>query len=93
MKGWRPSPAMGRPAKNMRARSRSCWVSAGRFSAPSLPRSRASVSRASSSKRMLLDRKAEVIRGDLFQLVGLVEDHGGGLGQNAGVGRAGGLAA
>ncbi len=52
--GWRPFPLMGNPAKNMRARSRSCCVTAGRLPAPSLPRSRASVSRANSSKRTLL---------------------------------------
>ena len=40
---------------------------------------------------MLLDRQAEVAGGDFFELVRLVEDDGRGLGQNAGVGRAGGL--
>ena len=30
---------------------------------------------------------AEVVGGDLFELVGLVEDDGGGVGQDAGVGR------
>jgi len=52
--GCRPSPVIGSPAKNIRARSRSCCVTAGSFSAPSLPRNIVSVSRASSSKRTLL---------------------------------------
>ncbi len=43
-------------------------------------------------KAHVADREAEVARRHLFQLVRLVEDHGGGLGQNAGIGRAGGLA-
>ncbi len=39
-------------------------------------------------KANVRDREAEVIGGDFFELVGLVEDHGGGFGQDAGVGRA-----
>ncbi len=50
-------PIAGRPIKKMRERSRSCCVCAGRFSAPSLPRRRMSVSRARSSKRMLLTER------------------------------------
>jgi hypothetical protein len=34
---------------------------------------------------------AEVVAGDLFELVGLVEDDGGGFGEDAGVGGSGGL--
>ena len=34
---------------------------------------------------------AEVVGGDLFELVGLVEDDGGGFGEDAGVGGVGGL--
>ena len=34
---------------------------------------------------------AEVVGGDLFELVGFVEDDGGGFGEDAGVGCAGGL--
>ena len=34
---------------------------------------------------------AEVVGGDLFELVGLVEDDGGGFGEDAGVGGIGGL--
>ena len=44
-------------------------------------------------KANVADRKAEVTRSDFFQLMRLVEDHRRGLGQNARVGRAGGLAA
>ena len=43
-------------------------------------------------KANVRDGEAEVTRGDLFELVGLVEDDGGGFGQDAGIGRAGGLA-
>ena len=42
-------------------------------------------------KADVADREAEVAGGHLFQLVRLVEDDRGGFGQNAGVGRAGGL--
>ena len=36
------------------------------------------------------ERAAEVLRGDLFKLVGLIEDDGGGFGEDAGVGRIAG---
>jgi hypothetical protein len=42
-------------------------------------------------KTEIADGEAEVLRGDFFELVRLVEDHGGSLGQDAGIGRAPGL--
>ncbi len=40
---------------------------------------------------MIAEANTEVVGGDLFELMGFVEDDGGGLGQNAGVGCIGGL--
>jgi hypothetical protein len=48
---------MGSAAKNMRARSRSCCVTPGKLLRAFLPRSSTSVSRANSSKRMLLTER------------------------------------
>ncbi len=42
-------------------------------------------------KAHIADREAEVARGHFFKLMRLVEDHRRGLGQNARIGRAGGL--
>ena len=75
----------------MRARSRSCWVSGGQaFRALLAAQQRIGVARQL-FKANVADRKAEVTGSHLFQLVRLVEDHRRGLGQNARVGRAGGL--
>ena len=56
-----------------------------------LARRRISVSRASSSKRAVREADAEVVGGDVFELVGLVEDDGAGVGEDAGVGGSAGL--
>ncbi len=49
------------------------------------------MSRASSSKRALERSDAEVLAGDVFELVGFVEDYGRGFREDAGVGCARGL--
>ena len=82
----------GQPAKNMRARSRSCWRERRADCVGALFAAQQGFGVAGQLfKAHVADREAEVAGGDLFELVGLVEDHGGGLGEDAGIGRAGGL--
>jgi len=91
-KGMRPGPAgnpadsVGRIAKNMRERSLRM------AQALSIADVLASLPSASGRRRgefvdaLVAEADAEVVGGDLFELVGLVEDDGGGFGQDAGVG-------
>ncbi len=77
---------MGRLAKNMRERSRSCWVAAGHAVGAFLA-AQQQVNVADEFVEADVARpRAEVAGGDLFEFVGLVEDDGGGFGQDAGVG-------
>ena len=84
---------MGNPAKNMRARSRSCCVTAGMPVRAFLAAQQHVGIARQLFKAHIAHREAEVAGRHFFQLVRLVEDHRRGLRQNARVGRARGLLA
>ena len=90
-KGWRPSPLHGQAGKEHARAVAELLRGGGHLFGAGLAAQQNIGVAGQLFEANVADREAEVAGGDLFQFVRLVEDDRGGFGQNAGVGRAGGL--